>query len=60
MEIINPRALDWLLEEVEVNAPIRYLTLRDIFDRHKGDSELESARKWVTLRALRAVKNFYE
>ena len=44
MEMINPQALDWLLEEDKVNASIRFLTLRDVFDRQKGDPELESAR----------------
>ena len=44
IETINPQALDWLLEEDKVNASVRFLTLRDIFDRKKGDPELESAR----------------
>src|SRR4030042_1814631 len=44
MDAINPQALDWLLEEDKENASVRFLTLRDIFDRQKGDLELESAR----------------
>jgi len=45
MVTINPRALDWLLEEDEVNASVRFLALRDILGRQKGDPELETARK---------------
>jgi hypothetical protein len=43
-EKINPQVIDWLLEEDHVNAPIRFLTLRDILDRSSGDSDLEATR----------------
>ncbi len=44
---INPAVIDWLLEDDEVNAPVKFLALRDILDRPAGDSELETARKLV-------------
>jgi len=44
MDSINTRAIEWLLEADKVNASVRFLTLRDIFDRQNGDPELESAR----------------
>jgi len=41
---INPRVINWLLERDEVNAPIKFLTLRDILGWPAGDPELETAR----------------
>jgi hypothetical protein len=43
-EKINPQMIDWLLEDDHVNAPIRFLTLRDVLERSSGDSDLEAAR----------------
>jgi hypothetical protein len=42
-EKIKPKTLEWLLEEDKVNAPVRFLALRDIYDRRMGDPELEAA-----------------
>jgi hypothetical protein len=43
-EKINPQTIDWLLEEDNANAPIRFLAMRDVLDRTSGDPELEAAR----------------
>ncbi|MDP2964886.1 MAG: hypothetical protein Q8N39_02475 [Pelolinea sp.] len=40
-EKINPQVLDWLLEEDEVNSPVRFLALRYILDRPAGGPDLE-------------------
>ncbi len=45
MDKINQQALDWLIEDDKVNASVRFLALRDIFDRQKDDPELVSARR---------------
>ena len=44
MDMLNPQALDWLLEEDPINAPVKFLALRDLVGRCEGDAELEAAR----------------